>query len=159
MLNSSLQTRERKNKTGSVYFTQLKDLTNLIKTDDPLKRIKHHKLIHIVHINTAIRPDLSSCSHGHLENVVTASGPGSFPDLTQGWYRSPLPKVVPNRRLIKPLPLVEEPGDVIVGVFQEGAVNQEANPLREKIQKTPFSLKTWRRQPEADWFSPSWGPC
>lgn len=143
MLNSSLH-------DTTACLLHSADRLNKSDPDDPLKRLMHHELIHIGHINTAIRPDWS---HGH------ASGPGSFHDLTQGCHRSPLPKVVPNGRLIKPLPLVEEPGDVIIGVFQEGAVNQEANPLREKIQKTRFSLKTWRRQPDADWLSPSWGPC
>lgn len=44
----------------------------------------------------------------------------------------PLTEVVADSRLVEALTLVEKLGDVIVSVLQQAAVDQEADPLRER---------------------------
>lgn len=44
----------------------------------------------------------------------------------------PLTEVVADGRLVEALTLVEKLGDVIVSVLQQAAVDQEADPLRER---------------------------
>lgn len=44
----------------------------------------------------------------------------------------PLTEVVADSRLVEALALVEKLGDVIVSVLQQAAVDQEADPLRER---------------------------
>ena len=48
---------------------------------------------------------------------------------------SPLPQVVSYGSLVKPLPLVQELGNIITRVLQEGAVNQEPDPLGKGKQE------------------------
>lgn len=68
---------------------------------------------------------------GRLDVLLLLIRDGPF--SPKSFCHSPLPQVVANGCFIKPLPLVEKLGDVITGVFQERAVDQEANPLGEKI--------------------------
>lgn len=60
---------------------------------------------------------------------------------------SPLAQVVADGRLVEPLTLVEELGDVFAGVLQEVVLHQELDPL-QGMEQMECHRPRWAMAPE-----------